>query len=166
MKDLIGLKFGRLTVVSFKGKNKHSHNLWNCICECGEYATARTFHLTSGHSNSCGCYRKDRTKEVNTTHKMCDTRIYSIWTNMVTRATNPNFHQSQDYIERGIDICPEWLLFINFKNDMFESYEAHVNRFGEKETMIDRVDNNKGYRKDNCKWSTRVEQNNNRRNVI
>lgn len=60
VKDLKGLKFGRLTVVSFietRGKSKHSY--WLCKCECGNTKEVRGSHLLDGNVISCKCYNKE-----------------------------------------------------------------------------------------------------------
>ena len=63
--DLIDLKFGKLTVLSFDSiRNRDSY--WKCICDCGaETVVVRGSHLTSGHTTSCGCYQKKRAHEAN-----------------------------------------------------------------------------------------------------
>lgn len=53
--DLLGKKFGRLTVISYDGNDKYQHRLWKCQCECGNYVTVSTARLNSGHTKSCGC---------------------------------------------------------------------------------------------------------------
>lgn len=53
--DLVGKKFGRLTVISYDGNDKYQHRLWKCQCECGNYVTVSTARLNSGHTKSCGC---------------------------------------------------------------------------------------------------------------
>lgn len=79
---------------------------------------------------------------------------------------NDTKHQKYiDYGSRGIKICKRWNKFEQFRDDMYESYLEHVKQFGEKETTIDRENNNKGYNKLNCRWATIKEQMNNRRNT-
>jgi len=63
--DLTGQKFGRLTVVSRAGRNKHRKATWNCICECGNALSVVTSgDLKNGHTQSCGCFRVQRVIEV------------------------------------------------------------------------------------------------------
>lgn len=97
------------------------------------------------------------------THGMDGTRFYVIWSHMKNRCTNPNYPYFKDYMGRGITLYYKWIDFINFKVDMYDKYLDHVEKYGEENTSIDRIDNDLGYSPDNCKWSTRKEQNNNKR---
>lgn len=86
---------------------------------------------------------------------MSKTRFYRIWKDMNTRCNNPNYRLYKNYGGRGISICDRWEHFENFKEDMYPTYDEKLS--------IDRIDNNGNYCKENCKWSTDVEQNRNRR---
>lgn len=55
--NLIGRKFGRLTVRIFHGRNKHRKSVWMCDCECGKEHKATSDVLLRGYTKSCGCYR-------------------------------------------------------------------------------------------------------------
>jgi hypothetical protein len=92
-----------------------------------------------------------------TTHGKRYTKEYKIWSDLKSRCNNPNHKQYKDYGGRGIIISKEWNNFINFYTDMGDCPTNH---------SIDRIDNNLGYNKDNCKWSTKKEQTRNRRNTI
>lgn len=65
--------FGRLKVVNFYGLNKHKHTLWKCRCSCGNELTAEGARLTSGHTQSCGCFHKQRMSEIHKNKKgLCE----------------------------------------------------------------------------------------------
>lgn len=81
--------------------------------------------------------------------------IYSNWHNMVSRCNRPNSPEYPRYGGRGITICPEWLSYNQFYDDMIDTYESGL--------TLDRIDNSKGYIPENCKWSTPKEQALNRR---
>lgn len=81
--------------------------------------------------------------------------LYTTWSNMLSRCTNPNTPNYENYGGRGITVCPRWFHFKNFAHDVGQKpSKAH---------SLDRIDNDKGYSPANCKWSTRKEQNLNKR---
>lgn len=89
------------------------------------------------------------------THQKTYSKIYRTWIAMLSRCRNPNDSNFVNYGQRGIAVCDEWYKFENFYNDMGEMpfYEA----------QIDRIDNEKGYFKENCRWVTCKENSRNRR---
>ena len=101
-----------------------------------------------------------------TEHKWCVNQIeftkhfHSKWTKMRDRTNNPNNIRYKYYGGRGIS-SDAWKYFIDFYDDMYESYLEHVKEYGEKETTLDRINPNDNYYKNNCKWSTLSEQNGN-----
>ncbi len=94
-------------------------------------------------------------------HGFKGTRFYAIWGGMKSRCTNPNKDGYERYGGRGIKICKKWNNFINFKNDMYNLYLEHCLEFGIQNTTIDRIDSNKNYCKENCRWATMKEQSRN-----
>ena len=99
-------------------------------------------------------------------HGMYKTRFYRIWRKMRTRCNNPNSTKYYMYGDRGIKVCERWGKFLNFKEDMYEGYLDHVEKFGEKNTSIERKNNSKGYSKLNCVWATCKEQSKNMRSNV
>lgn len=149
--DLTGKRFGKLVVLSHADVNKSKHHRWNCLCDCGNEKVVEGQHLRSGATKSCGC-------NVGSYHGMSGTREYNIWRHMIDRCINPNSNKYSYYGERGITVCSEWYLFDNFIRDMGVIPEG--------KTSIDRIDNNKGYYKENCRWADAKIQGSNRRTVI
>lgn len=89
------------------------------------------------------------------THKMTYSKVYRTWVAMRSRCRNPNDPNYINYGARGIKVCAEWEKFENFYEDMggLPFYEA----------QLDRIDNEKGYYKDNCRWLSAKENSRNRR---
>ena len=149
--NLVGKKFNRLTVVCFSHMKSNSY--WKVKCDCGNELTVADNDLKRGRTKSCGCLLLEKVSK----HNMCGTPTYNSWANMIQRTTNVNHINYKEYMGRGIDVCNKWLTFEGFYEDM-----------GTKppNTSIDRVDNDKGYYKENCKWSTMLEQSNNKRSNV
>jgi len=92
----------------------------------------------------------------NPSHGMSHTAVYNSWVNMRQRCMNPKSPAYNRYGGRGVAVCEDWQVFETFLSDMgYPPTSSH---------SVERIDNNAGYRKDNCKWATAAEQSRNRRN--
>jgi len=146
----IGQKFNRLTILSFSHKDKRYAIYWKCKCDCGTIKTVRQNHLKRGDIKSCGCYSKEVFRKNTTTHGMRRTRFYCIWCGMKNRGLGgKNKNYNKNYNKKNITICNRWLKFENFRDDMYEDYLKHVKECGEKQTTIDRIDNDGDYEPSN-----------------
>lgn len=159
-RNLIGQKFGRLTVIKDSGERKDANGykgtvLWHCKCECGGEINVRSDSLTSGMTRSCGCLQYENGL-ASRTHGQSNSRIYSIYQNMKDRCYNPNNERYRRYGGRGISICDEWL------NDFEEFYSWAMKNGYKDDLSIDRIDNDGNYEPANCRWATHIIQANNK----
>lgn len=149
--DLVGQKFGRLLVISkHPERNKHNQIQWNCICDCGTELAVRTNALVQGHKQSCGCLVRELSSQRNRTHGMRNKPIYQILDSMKKRCYREDHDNYKHYGERGITICDEWM---NDHAKFFEWALANGYRDG---LQIDRIDTNKGYCPENCRFLNRT----------
>lgn len=148
--DLIGSRFGRLTVV-VAAESKKKQRQWVCRCDCGNEKTVSTALLRGGITKSCGCLKADNGR-AKKTHGFRSHPAYIVWAKIVQRCTNPSVERYPQYGGRGITICDEW------RHDPESFCKWAIQNGFAVGLQIDRIDNNKGYSPDNCRFVT-VKQN-------
>jgi hypothetical protein len=143
--DFSGKKFNRLLITKeIPIKNKH-HRV-ECVCDCGKLVNADKWAVVLGHTKSCGCYNADRIKK----HGESKTKLYSKWEGMVQRCHNKNSSVFFRYGGKGILVCDEWREYKNFSKWAMENgYEDGL--------QIDRIDCEKGYNPQNCRFVSNMQ---------
>lgn len=136
--NLMGRRFGKLTVVAEAPKNSSGKVRWLCRCDCGKERIVIGTFLTTGRITSCGC------------EKNAKQRLYQIWADMIARCNNPNIACWKYYGGKGVEVCAEWMKFANFK--AWAETTGYSN-----DLTIDRIDSDGNYEPSNCRWITMYE---------
>ena len=161
--DMTGKVFGRLKVIEKAGRKIYGGRdmpAWRCKCECGNEVFVCRQELRD--KKSCGCLKIDVLRERSTKHGECigkQSRLYKVYQNMLRRCSDPNSTEYQNYGGRGISVCDEWA---NNPESFFEWSKSN----GYNETLtLDRIDVDKNYSPNNCRFVTmKVQANNTTRN--
>ena len=136
-----------------KSSKKIKFGLYQC-CYCGKSWECSSSLIKTGRTKSCGC------QKINTLgikHGLYNNRFYATWNNIFKRCTNPKNKYYKDYGGRGITVCEEWLdvtIFIAWCESTHPNMEGYT---------LDRIDNDKGYNPENCRWADRSTQSINQR---
>lgn len=163
-KNKIGQTFNGIEVIDKAGFDNKGKILWKCRCHCGREFIAKNRHIS--RILSCGCAKNSHFMR---NSKLCYIGNYSFdkeiyrelrkeWSSMKRRC-EPNYHSAKNYYDRGILVCDAWTNF-----DIFAIWA--LNHRYEIGLTLDRINNEKGYDPDNCRWVTMKVQQNNRRNNV
>lgn len=159
LKNMLGRRFGRLTVVRrhvTPGSQRQAR--WHCVCDCGGETISSGGHLRSGHAASCGCIRRERAVAAVRKHGRTRTTEYLIWCAMKQRCENPKHKDYRHYGGRGIAVCSRW-------REDFQAFLADMGMRPDPRLSLDRIDVNGNYEPGNCRWADVVTQRlNTRRN--
>jgi hypothetical protein len=167
--DIVGKRFGRLTVVGFYGMKKH-HAQWLCRCDCGLTTLSYAYQLNSGSKKSCGCLRTEIASthvppalkgRENPTYKHGGKsggieRLYSIWWNMLKRCETPSNSRYARYGARGIAVCSVWHDYAAFRDWAYANgyCDQDIETPRAQMLSIDRIDPDGNYEPGNCRWIT------------
>ena len=163
---IIGQRFGRLTILRRAPANdSHNRSRWHCRCDCGNKLIVRADRLMGERTISCGCYNREQSRKRVVLYSVVHGEAtdsghsleYRSWASMLSRCRcGPTDKNYKDYSGRGITVCERW------RSD-YAAFLADMGRKPGPEYTLDRIDNDKGYTPDNCRWATRSVQNSNQR---
>jgi hypothetical protein len=161
--DIVGVKFNYLTVLRRVANNLEAEVMWLCKCDCGNEVVVRGSHLKTGNTKSCGCLQKRHISKLGksmVTHGMTMVEpLYQVWRNMLGRCSSNSTTRSC-YFDRGIRVCEEW------REDPRKFVEWALSNGYKEGLELDRIDNDKGYYQENCRFVTRLVNSHNKRTLM
>lgn len=144
--DLTNHRFGRLVVKEF-AYVRDGQRYWKCECTCPEHniVYASTNRLRFRQVQSCGCLRRDVSREIHIMHGDSKSRLYRIWANMWSRCSNPDADVHDSYWSLGVSVAKDWAEYTSFRDWALRS--GYVEGLS-----LDRQNPFKSYSPDNCRW--------------
>ena len=156
--DMVGGRYGRLKVLEEDNTRANDGRVkWSCVCDCGNFISVSGSHLRSGHTQSCGCYKIDKTKQLVTTHGKSRSKVYNAWCNIKERCYNTLNTAYERYGGAGVRVS----------EDFIKNFQAFYEEVGDppnetNEWSIDRIDHTKDYEAGNLRWATATQQSQNK----
>lgn len=161
----VGDKIGNLTVLmraGYKHYKTGKKTLWLCSCACNHKTLKLPLVDSPKGIKSCGCLQlianKQNAQKVKTHGESKKTVEYNTWLKIKTRCYNENHPDYANYGGRGLKVSKGW-------EHSYEQFLSDMGRRPSNEHSIERIDNDRGYNKGNCKWALPIEQQNNKRNI-
>ena len=140
-------KYNKLTVLEVFKKNGREYS--KCLCECGNIKDIRFDGVVIKTVKSCGCMKNPGNKK----HGLHLSKVYSAWENMISRCKLGTAQNKINRLYQNRKVCERWEKFENFFSDMGHPPDG---------LSLDRIDNDLGYFKENCRWTDRHTQNRNK----
>ncbi len=157
IKNLIGQRFGRLSVLKMDTHVKGRHLKWICRCDCGKTVSVYGLNLGRGLTKSCRCLAREVTSALRRKHGLShSSAAYMSWASMRLRCYTKSHTSYKYYGARGITVCVRW-------RNSFENFLADMGEPPRGLETLDRIDSSKGYDPSNCRWLSRSE--NSKRNA-
>lgn len=160
----IGQKFNRLTVIAFEKVKRKNYfgTRWIVRCDCGTLKSVNPYRILNGNTKSCGCLKAEQTVEFNKRTKVKhggrQDRLYTIWANMKIRCYCKTSKDYPQWGGRGICVCDEW------KDDYAVFREWALSNGYAAGLSLDRIDVDRNYSPQNCRWADWSTQARNRTN--
>jgi len=143
LKNLTGMQFGDLTVLSLSEISRNKHSRWNVKCICGLEKTVLGTHLIQGKTKSCGCLKSREPRNFKGVGKLTKTYYSSL-------KRGANGGKGRSPIQFDIDM--DYMSYVYEKQKRKCAYTGLPIDFKSQTASCDRIDSSKGYIKGNIQW--------------